>query len=252
MKKVIFALVLLMLAAGIVAQESKVKQKFIEETRVEAPVFIGLIDSDKTSQQAFTQHLQNELAYLSEFDYLTDEGIVAVDFIVEKDGSVSNLTVSNSVSRTLDDAVLSIIRESDNMWQAGKVNGEVSSMEKTVFVKFDIPGNESHNELAANYLKIAIRQLYAINAIEARYLTADKKMKKCQRKTNSAQRYLTKAEQYRPNDLSITYWQARTYELQGNNEMKQQKLDQYLELARHDIIEKSLNDDVLLAIITLN
>ncbi|WP_430815505.1 energy transducer TonB [Carboxylicivirga sp. RSCT41] len=252
MKKVTYALVLLMLTVGMVAQESKVKQKFIEETVVEAPVFIGLIDSDKTSQQAFTQHLQNELAYLADYDFLSDEGIVAVDFTVEKDGSVSNPVVSNSVSKMLDEAVLQIITESDNMWQAGKINGEAASMEKTVFVKFDIEGNESHNELAAQYLSNAIRQLYVINTIEARYLTADKKMKKCQRKANTAERYLAKAEQYRPHDLSITFWQARTYEVQGKEELKQQKLDKYLELARHDNLEKSLNDDVLLAIITLN
>ncbi|MCU4157050.1 energy transducer TonB [Carboxylicivirga sp. A043] len=252
MKKLSYALVLLMFTVSIVAQESTMKQKFIEETRIEAPVFIGVVDSDKTSQQTFSQHLQQELAYLSELDYLYDEGVVAVDFIVEKDGSVSNLSISNSVSKTIDEAVLRVISQSNHMWQAGKINGATSSMDKTVFVKFDIPGNDSHNELAANYLQIAIKQLYAINTIESKYVNEDKILRKSQRKTNSAENYLLKAEQYKPNDLSITFWQARTYELQGKNDLKQQMLDKYLELTRHDVIEKSLTDDVLFAVITLD
>jgi TonB family protein len=251
MKKVNYVIVLLMLTVGMVAQESTMKQKFIEETRVEAPVFIGNVDSDKTSHQLFAQHLQNELSYLTELDYLYDEGIVAVDFTVEPDGSVSDLQVSNSVSRTLDEAVMQIIRASNQMWLAGKINGETSSMKKTVFVKFDIPGNDSHNELATQYLNLAIKQLYAINTIENNKFLSDAKiLKKSQRRANYAETYLERAEQYKANDLSITFWQARTYELQGKNDMKQQMLDKYLELARHLELETSLNDDVLLAVIS--
>ncbi|TRX65925.1 TonB family protein [Carboxylicivirga sp. M1479] len=250
MKKVSYVVMLLMLTVGIMAQEEEMKQKFIEETRVEAPVFIGETNLNDADRQNFSSHLQEELTYLSELDYLGKEGIVAIDFVIETDGSVTNVMVSNSVSKTIDEAVLKAVTNSSNMWKAGKINGQENAMDKTIYVKFDIPGNASHNEQARENLNLAIKQVSDIDKLENKDIDAAAKTKKTARKAKSAQTYLEYAEQYKPNDLSITYWQARVYELQGNNDQKEQKLDQYLELARHHDLEKSLEQDILMAVIS--
>ncbi|MBK3518886.1 energy transducer TonB [Carboxylicivirga marina] len=250
MKKVNLVVVLLMLTVGVVAQE-EMKQKFIEETRIEAPVFIGETKSENPASQNFTEHLQKELKYLSRYDYLEEEGIVAVDFIVEADGSISNIMISNSVSQTFDEAVLKVVNQSKSMWRAGKINGVTSAMDKTVYVKFDIPGNASHNEIAIDYLDEATHRIVQVMNIEGNNSNEAMADKKTKRKVNSAQKYLSMAEQYKPNDASITFWQAKVFELKGQNDLMRQHLDEYLDLVRHIKLEESLANDILLAVITL-
>lgn len=248
MKKVNLVVVLLMLTVGVVAQE-EMKQKFIEETRIEAPLFIGETKSENPESKNFTEHLQQELKYLSRYDYLLDEGIVAVDFTVEANGSISNIMISNSVSQTFDEAVLKVVNQSRNMWQAGKINGIASAMDKTVYVKFDIPGNATHNEMAIDYLDEATHRITQVMTMETNEANVTKKTK---RKVNNAQKCLSMAEQYKPNDPSINFWQAKAFELQGQNDLMRQHLNKYLDLVRHIKLEESLSNEVLLAVITLD
>ncbi|WP_439185486.1 energy transducer TonB [Carboxylicivirga taeanensis] len=251
MKKVSLALVLLLLTSGIIAQEETIKQKFIKETRIEAPVFIGQYEPKTATHQTLNQYLQQQLDYLASFDFDGSEGIVSVEFTVETDGHVSNAFITNSVSKTLDQAVLKAIENSSSLWQAGIINGQPSAMEKSVLVKFDIPGNASHNKLASEYLTKAINKVYAVEELQEAPLEATKKHRKSARKARHAENHLVKAERYKPNDLSITFWQAKVYEIQGRHTLMQQELNKYLELVAYRQLEERLINNSDMAVINL-
>ncbi len=251
MKKISLALVLMLLTSGIIAQEEPIKEVFIKETRIEAPVFKGYTVSENYRQQALNQYLQQELSYLSDFDFLTDEGIVSIQFTVDSDGSVKDAFIDNSVNDILDNAVLKAIKNSNMLWQAGKVNGLPSAMEKTVFVKFDIPGNASHNEIAIDYMTKAVRQIDAIEHLQDTDIDENKIYRKTTRKANRAENNLVNAEKFNPGDLSITFWQAKVYEIQGRTALMQQKLDKYLELVTIQQLEEELLNTYDMAVITL-
>ena len=71
---------------------------------------------DKTDKIPFTQFLQEELEYMSEHEYPVKEGIVGVKFTINYDGSLSNVHIENSVSKTVDQAVLHAVENSNNKW----------------------------------------------------------------------------------------------------------------------------------------
>lgn len=60
------------------------------------------------------------------------EGCILVTFVVEHDGSISNVDVANSVYPSLDKESIRVVRGMSK-WIPGKVNG------KTVRVKYTIP-----------------------------------------------------------------------------------------------------------------
>ncbi|MCU4176384.1 energy transducer TonB [Carboxylicivirga sp. N1Y90] len=250
MKKIniLFALLFSFIVAS--AQETELKQKFILETLVEAPVFVGHANIDKSDQITFTHFLQQELEYLSELDYPDKEGIVGVRFTVNADGSLSKIHIENSVSKTLDYAVLHAIKTSDKKWLAGKINGSATAMEKTMYVKFDIPGNPNHVDMANLHLGFAMKQLNDIKNLPTRSLDKNRLIIKTQRKAKVASSHLANAEKYVPNDMSITFWQAFIYELQGNTELMNQRLEKYLELVEYKTLNEKVKKDMNLAVIT--
>lgn len=241
---------LILLTSGLVAQDENIKQKFIKETRVEAPVFIG--DNMEQDAANFNSYLVANLSYFKDLDFVSEEGIVVVDFVIEKDGTIVNAKVTNSVSKLLDDAVLTVVNKSTKQWMAGKVNGIATSMDKTIYVKFDLPGNESHVDMARNNLNMAIKQIILVDAIDGNlYLSEKQKTKKINRKLKVADYYLSHAEQFKPDDLSILFWQARICELQGNEKMMNDILNRYVELAEAKTFEDQLLKDNQLAVVHL-
>jgi len=250
MKKIGIIVFVALFTLSVTAQEERIKQKFILETIVEPPVFVGEMGSTENSQSLFISYLTKELNYLTEDNSLFEEGVVAVEFTVNADASITNLNVTNSVSRTIDQSVVDILSQTDNMWLPGRINGQASEMNKKVFVKFDAPGNPNHNQMAINYLNLAIKQYYAVNQIENnQFMAASKKVKKINRKCRTAEYHLISASKYKPDDLSITFWQARNYEQQGKVELMHQSLDKYLELVELKSFEQSIDENNL-AIIT--
>ena len=72
---------------------------------------------------ALYEYLNNNLRYPSIARECEVQGRVVVSFIVEKDGSVSNLTVVRSVDPMLDKEALRLVRGMPK-WIPGKLNGE--------------------------------------------------------------------------------------------------------------------------------
>jgi len=91
------------------------------------PLFNG-----KAYKQAFREYVSQNVRYPIEALQRRISGTVVVQFIIEKDGSVSNAKVIRSASKSLDTEALRVIKES-SIWTPGVKDGE------TVRVLLDCP-----------------------------------------------------------------------------------------------------------------
>ena len=86
--------------------------------------------------EAMIQFMQQNMKYPKDAQKLNKQGRVLVNFIIEKDGRVSNAVVVKSVWPSLDAEALRLVRAMPK-WTPGKQNGKV------VRVKFTMPFNFS-------------------------------------------------------------------------------------------------------------
>ena len=96
--------------------------------------------------------LGNNIKYPAEAQEKSIQGRVIVQFIVEKDGSLSNINVVRGVDPMLDKEAVRVIGLSPK-WIPGKQRGEAVRVKFTVPIAFKIPGKEAaetegNNEIA--------------------------------------------------------------------------------------------------------
>lgn len=85
--------------------------------------------------KAFYQYIDENLQYPPRAKKLGIEGKVFVQFIVEKDNSLSDIKVVKGIGAGCDEEALRLVRESSPKWNAGKNDG------KSVRVKIIVPVN---------------------------------------------------------------------------------------------------------------
>jgi len=248
MKRVIVILMGCLMAVSLLAQEEQSRQ--LKETKVEPPRFNKPMEEEKVEvikPSPICYYMQEELEYPEVAGGYYNEGIVGVEFTVEPDGSLSAFMVTNPVSPELDQAVISCLRETNGMWIPGKVNGQYMAMQKVVYVKFDIPGNPSHAEMATHFYKSGT-DLYhrALAWTEENSLHAQRKAK---RGFNRTLNTLAQALKYSPDEPSVIFWQAATYDQQGNEAMKNQKIEKYLEIINTTGYERVPEEELELAVV---
>ena len=115
---------------------------------IENEVAIGVIDKEEPDprvfdvveqmpnfpggQNALMNFLMNTIKYPAEAEKAGKQGRVVVQFVINKDGSISDAKVVKSVDKTLDEEALRVINAMPK-WTPGKQNG------KDVRVKFTMP-----------------------------------------------------------------------------------------------------------------
>ena len=250
MKKMLFIIGMCIITLGLNAQDQK---NLLEDQRVEPPKFKGeKIEREQVEikKSPICCFIENELEYPEFTNVDTPEGIVVIEFTINADGNLSNFKVTNPVDYHLEQAVISCVKQTDGMWTPGKVNGQYSSMEKSVSVKFDVEGNPSFNEISKGYYFSALRKFHnGQNTIEDNLLTIKKKERKSERLFNSSLRSLDKATVYKPNDASVLFWKARNYEMLGMRTEMRETLKKRNALLSQQINGKSTIDNYDLAII---
>jgi protein TonB len=82
--------------------------------------------------KAWAKYLQRNLRYPDLAEQNGVQGKVIINFIVERDGSISNVTVVNGPGYGLNDEAVRVIKKSPN-WKPGRQNGQ------NVRVRFSIP-----------------------------------------------------------------------------------------------------------------
>ncbi len=195
------------------------------ETTVHSPLFEG----EKGNV--------NESLSLNDFivDELKDqvfitEGVVEILFTVNADGSVSDIAIKNSVSKTEDNAVINCIEKTSGKWLPGEVDGVPVAMEKRLYVNFLDLDNVSLQEQARDYLGKGLKNYFDALNTEKRFdLDKDRAEKKANRKYNTALLYFNEAHRCCPQEISIPFWQACIYEKTGNDGMYIEKFNEFNE-----------------------
>ncbi|TAJ12076.1 TonB family protein [Marinilabiliaceae bacterium JC017] len=227
-------------------------QKTLKETLVEPPKF-NPEKAKKTATVEITSpiclYMEDELIYPEEAIKRGDEGVVIVYFTVFPNGSVGKFEVKNSVSRACDEAVISVIKTTDGKWIPGMVNNKPTEMEKMVNVVFDIPENPTHNEMAISFYRTGLRSYYKGCQKESD-LMVNNSQRKSSRHFNRAINHFNNALQFQPNEPSIVFGLARTYEKLGQKAMVDEKLEEFLNILANKQIRNELTDKTDLAIIT--
>ena len=125
--KIILLLATLFLFCGttVFAQDANEDTDKAYEVVDEMPSFTG-------GQGALMQFLANNVKYPTVAFENGVQGRVLVSFIVERDGSLSNVKVERSVDPSLDKEAVRVVKAMPK-WQPGKAKGS------TVRVKFTVP-----------------------------------------------------------------------------------------------------------------
>lgn len=251
MKKTLLLITMCFFALGLVAQEER--NIMLGDQRVVPPKFKGVEPEvkEEVKQSPICCYLQNNLHLEVPTDEYLPEGTVAIEFTINRNGSLSHFTVINPVSYALEQAVITCIKETEGQWQPGEVNGQPSPMEKRVYVRFDYPDNAPFNEIARTHYLIAVKRyergLYIENN---QFLTREKKLRKSQRMYNRSLNHLNEATVYLPNDPTVAFWKARNYKQLGMHKEMFEMLEKRRELLSMKQSERELKEHYNLAIIT--
>lgn len=108
----------------------------------EMPLF-GDCKTKECSDLKLIEYLYSNLEYPKEAKEVGMEGRVYIKFIIEKDGSVSNVHLTRGTRSALDEAALAVIKDLskiDKAFQPGKQSGQKVKVMYTVPISFKLEG----------------------------------------------------------------------------------------------------------------
>jgi protein TonB len=109
-----------------------------EETEKEPPLrFVEDMPQFPGGAEAWVAYLQKELKYPESCRILNLSGVVVVEFIVEKDGKISNVKAITQVYPDLDDEAKRVISASPK-WIPGKQMGKPVRVTYTIPIRFTL------------------------------------------------------------------------------------------------------------------
>jgi len=106
----------------------------------EESIFVALETSPefKGGEKVFKEFLKSKLSYPTDAKEKGIEGTVYIEFIVNKDGTIESVSVVRSVSKSLDEEAIRVIKLTSGKWKAGKQNGKSVKASMIVPVKFKL------------------------------------------------------------------------------------------------------------------
>ena len=215
----------LLFTALLVAAVSFAQMTRLSETVVESPTFKGsnYFNYDENMDcSPICQYLAEKLDGKS----FMEQGVVAVLFTVNRNGTLSNFTLEHSISKSTDEIVLATLKSTSGYWTPGQVNGTLSQMEKKIYVRFYNPQKGTLNEQGNGMLQMAIKNYNsAKNLSNNFYLSEAKVERRTGNKLRTAIQLLSEAEKLIPTEPAVAFWQACVYEQIGNEMLSKQKLD---------------------------
>jgi TonB family protein len=121
----------LFFAAGmLIAAIATGQNKELTSIEINSPAFKG--DATKS----INDFLQKHVEYPPESYQWKLQGTEVVQFVVTKQGKLSDYKVINSVSAEIDKEVIRLLELTSGMWAPGTINGEPVAMEKEVSLEF--------------------------------------------------------------------------------------------------------------------
>ncbi|MCC9166188.1 energy transducer TonB [Pontibacter harenae] len=122
--------------------EEKAVSKAPEFTRPEGDkpyAYVENMPQFRGGDAELLKYLGNNMKYPKAAEAAGEEGMVVLGFVVETDGSLSNIEVVRSAGEALDAEAIRTVKSMDGMWIPGQQNGE------SVRVQFNLPVRFSLN-----------------------------------------------------------------------------------------------------------
>ena len=250
MKKMSVIIGMCFLVLGLMAQNKKTFM--LDDQQVVPPKFVGeVVNEPVVETSPICCFLQKNLPNDKRINGSLTEGTVAIEFTVNKDGSLTNFVVVNGVSFDLDQSVIDCIKDSEGMWQPGEVNGRPSAMEKRIYVRFDNPDNAPFEEIVRNHYYTAIKHFTKGQNFENnKLIEKNKQERKAHRMYKHSLAQLNDAMVYLPNDPSLAFWKAKNYEQLRMDEQMIEMLELRRELLSMRADEQKLKEYNNLAVIS--
>jgi TonB family protein len=110
---------------------------------------VDVLPMFKGGYQKFTDFLVKNIKYPDEASAKNIQGRAIVNFVVEKDGSLSDVKILRGVSNELDEEALRVIKLSPN-WEPGQQNGKPVRVSFTVPISFNVTGNSLKPQFILN------------------------------------------------------------------------------------------------------
>ena len=123
-------------AGGIMKDDSKIYAEAVEE----APEFPGGIE-------AMMDYLRGNLKYPESAKENNQEGRVFIGFVVEKDGSVTNVNVLRGVCEDLDNEAIRVVKAMPK-WNPGMIEGKPVRVQYTLPIVFKLNGENTVTSLS--------------------------------------------------------------------------------------------------------
>ncbi len=126
----------------IVNQSSELFDKAIEIQEVKSSEVFTIVEKPAGfpgGLDAFTHYMSKNLKYPQQAQRLGVEGRVFVQFIVEKDGSLSDVHVVKGIGAGCDTEAKRIVEDSPN-WTPGEIDGKPVRMKMVQNIYFKLPG----------------------------------------------------------------------------------------------------------------
>ncbi len=143
MKKQFLLLMLLFASlASVNAQEQSIDQKVdsnhLYQVAEEMPQFLG-------GQKELVKFLSSNVQYPAEACRAKIQGRAIVSFVVEPDGSVTNVGIAKGVAKILDDEAIRVVSMSPK-WKPGKIGGKPVRVKYNLPITFKLDDEESVHE----------------------------------------------------------------------------------------------------------
>jgi TonB family protein len=193
MKKLIILLLFLITSVVIFGQEQKQYKDEIQGVKITAPKFIGQVTLPTAKEEgvfgSLRDYLLKHIQYPDESKRWIQEGTEVVQFVITKEGRISDFNIVNSVSPEIDEEVLRVLKTTNRMWNPGMRNGEIVDMEREISIVFSLDENMQNTP---NFFVYAKRNFDKAN----KKFFVDKSNKR-------ALKYYNRAVKYIPNDKSL-------------------------------------------------
>ena len=128
-----FLFPLLLMTGRIFGQDLMEKQEIV--TRTEQPVFKG-------PRGDFNKFLSDSLNYPAEAYTKGIQGRVFVEFVIEKDGSVSNIKIAKGI-KELNAEAIRVVNITNGLWIPGKLDGQPVRLRKILPLVFKLPERQN-------------------------------------------------------------------------------------------------------------
>jgi len=151
--------VLCLIISGLAYSQKEKDHKTLNQVEVAPPEFVGVhnatifLNEKATHSTLLMDYMKTKVEYPAIDIDRNNEGKEIIRFVVNPDGSLSDFTVINSVSSSIDAEVISALKTTDGMWKPGYNNEEFVPMEKEFSMVFKLIGTRDLLSRATDQFK---------------------------------------------------------------------------------------------------